>query len=141
MYPLLSLPSFRPDLHWYQRALEELALRVLPQCPRAVRLPGLTGVFAPGGGGKLAAVGVSCRRWVTSHGLSINVSEEATPGGLAAPCGIEGAVGASAEEVWGVWGGGEDMGVAKGRAREAFEEVFCCETVDYRGGGGAFGNR
>lgn len=49
-----------------------------------------TGVFVPGYG-KIAAVGIKCRRWITQHGVAINV----TPDSLApfegiVPCGLTG---------------------------------------------------
>ena len=52
------------------------------------RREGLTGVWLDGC--KVAAIGVGCRRWITQHGLALNVDGEL--GGFAAvvPCGLNG---------------------------------------------------
>jgi lipoyl(octanoyl) transferase len=90
-YPVLDLRSYRQDVHWYVRALEEVAVAALRDgCGLpAERDGGTTGVWLDGR--KVAAVGVKCRRWITQHGLAVNVRDES----LAAfadivPCGLEG---------------------------------------------------
>jgi hypothetical protein len=47
---------------------------------------GLTGVWVDGH--KLAAIGVHARKWVTYHGLALNVSTALAPFQLITPCGI-----------------------------------------------------
>ena len=91
-YPVVDLQRHQPDLHWYLRQLEGMVLDVLEQQGlSAERREGLTGVWLEGK--KLAAIGVGCRRWVTQHGLALNVScdlagfEAITPCGLSLPVG------------------------------------------------------
>ena len=52
------------------------------------RLEGLTGVWV--GGRKVAAIGVRARRWVTYHGLAVNVDMDLRPFEDIVPCGIAG---------------------------------------------------
>ena len=50
------------------------------------RVPGLTGVWVDNK--KVAAIGVRAQRWVTYHGLAINVANDLQPFQLITPCGI-----------------------------------------------------
>lgn len=90
VYPVLDLRSYRQDIHWYVRALEEAAIVALRHHGvDAERDDETTGVWV--GGHKVAAIGVKCRKWVTQHGLAVNVGAESLRGfsGIV-PCGIEG---------------------------------------------------
>ena len=53
---------------------------------RGEREPGLTGVWVRGA--KVAAIGVRAQRWVTYHGLALNVCPDLAPFQLITPCGI-----------------------------------------------------
>lgn len=87
-YPLLWLPPGRRDLHAYLRDLEEVVIRVLGSLGVAAeRREGLTGVWA--GGKKLCSIGVAVRRWVTWHGLALNVSNRLEGFERFRPCGLE----------------------------------------------------
>lgn len=88
MYPILDLTQHTQDLHWYLRGLEEVIIRALADTSGlgATRIPGLTGVWVDGH--KLAAIGVRARKWVTYHGLALNVSTVLEPFRLITPCGI-----------------------------------------------------
>lgn len=55
----------------------------------AQRLSGLTGVWVDGR--KVAAIGVRAQRWVTYHGIALNVDMDLAPFGMIVPCGISGA--------------------------------------------------
>ncbi|MBM4185344.1 MAG: lipoyl(octanoyl) transferase LipB [Gemmatimonadetes bacterium] len=89
-YPILDLKPDRKDLHAYLRDLEEVLIRVAASHGiRAVRRPGLTGVWTDHG--KLAAVGVRVSSpWITSHGVALNVSSDLDFFDRIVPCGIVG---------------------------------------------------
>ncbi|MVN76455.1 lipoyl(octanoyl) transferase LipB [Hymenobacter sp. HMF4947] len=94
VYPVLDLENFRPDIHWYLRALEEAVIQTLATYGlRAGRIAGLTGVWldweenAPNPR-KICAMGVRCSRWVTLHGLALNVNTDLNYFGYIVPCGI-----------------------------------------------------
>ncbi|XP_043701121.1 octanoyltransferase LIP2p, chloroplastic-like isoform X2 [Telopea speciosissima] len=88
MYPILNLRYHKMDLHWYLRALEEVVIRVLSSTfsIKASRLDGFTGVWV--GNQKLAAIGIRVSRWITYHGLALNVTTDLTPFQHIVPCGI-----------------------------------------------------
>jgi lipoyl(octanoyl) transferase len=93
-YPLLDLENFRPDIHWYLRALEETVIQTLASYGlHAGRIAGLTGVWLGWEEGaanprKICAMGVRCSRWVTLHGLALNVNTDLNYFGYIVPCGI-----------------------------------------------------
>ncbi|QKG54333.1 lipoyl(octanoyl) transferase LipB [Hymenobacter sp. BRD67] len=93
-YPVLDLENFRPDIHWYLRALEEAVIHTLATYGlRAGRIAGLTGVWLDWEAGaanprKICAMGVRCSRWVTLHGLALNVNTDLRYFGYIVPCGI-----------------------------------------------------
>lgn len=88
-YPILKLAPGEQDLDAYLRALEAGLIAVAATFGvDAVRVPGRTGVWLPGGGRKLAAIGVRMSRWVTSHGFAINVDNDLSLFDLIVPCGL-----------------------------------------------------
>mmetsp|Transcript_6693 Transcript_6693/g.14582 ORF Transcript_6693/g.14582 Transcript_6693/m.14582 type:complete len:264 (-) Transcript_6693:137-928(-) len=87
LYPILDLRSYQQDVHWYMRALEEVVIRTLGTfglCGE--RVPGLTGVWV--NGAKVSALGVKISRWVTMHGIAINVCPDMAHWQHIVPCGI-----------------------------------------------------
>lgn len=86
-YPILLLPEGRRDLHAYLRDLEGIVLSVLAELDiEGRREPGLTGVWI--GERKVASIGVAVRRWVTWHGLALNVYTDLEAFGSFQPCGL-----------------------------------------------------
>src|SRR5687768_9032005 len=74
-YPIISLPPDREDVHKYVRDLEEVLIRTLADLEiPAFRIEGLTGVHTTEG--KVAAIGVHIKRWVTTHGFALNVNTD-----------------------------------------------------------------
>ncbi|MDI1242249.1 MAG: lipoyl(octanoyl) transferase LipB [bacterium] len=74
-YPIISLSPDREDVHKYVRDLEEVLIRTMADFEiDAFRIDGLTGVHTTEG--KVAAIGVHLKRWVTTHGFALNVNTD-----------------------------------------------------------------
>jgi lipoyl(octanoyl) transferase len=87
VYPILNLRRHQMDLHWYLRQLEEVVIRVLESYGLAgERIPGLTGVWL--NDKKVAAIGIKVSRWVTMHGLALNINNDLSGFEQIVPCGI-----------------------------------------------------
>jgi lipoyl(octanoyl) transferase len=86
-YPIVLLPEDRRDLHRYLRDLEEVVIGVLAELSiEGTRRPGLTGVWI--GERKVCSIGVAVRRWVTWHGLALNLHTDLAPFRRFHPCGL-----------------------------------------------------
>ena len=92
-YPILDLDQFFTDIHKYLRFLEEAVILTCAEYGvDAGRIEGLTGVWIDPESGprarKICAFGVKCSRWVTMHGLALNVNTDLDFFNLIVPCGI-----------------------------------------------------
>ncbi len=95
-YPIVLLREGpERDLHAYLRNLEEAVIRTCTQFGLATdREPGKTGVWmtTPIGRKKLCSMGIACRKWVTFHGLALNVTTDLAYFRRINPCGFESSV-------------------------------------------------
>lgn len=106
-YPIVDLRPYLDDVHEYVRRLEQVAISALAEHGvDAVTIEGLTGIWIPNedrraenvtyrhvsgpSGAKIGSIGVHVSRGVTTHGLSVNVSNDLQPFEWIVPCGIEG---------------------------------------------------
>ncbi|MEY3086429.1 MAG: hypothetical protein RLZ93_348 [Bacteroidota bacterium] len=93
MYPILDLEQFFTDIHQYLRYLEDAVIRTLAEFQiTAARYEGLTGVWIDADtprARKICAMGVKCSRWITMHGIALNVSPDLGYFGNIVPCGIQ----------------------------------------------------
>ncbi len=99
-YVLLDLKKRqggKPDVRGYVRSLEEWVIRTLAEFDvKGERREGRVGIWvdmAPYGGregeeAKIAAIGVRIRRWVTYHGVAINLNPDLSHFAGIVPCGI-----------------------------------------------------
>jgi lipoate-protein ligase B len=86
-YPIVRLRDWRPSVGAYLRGLEEAIIALLREYDLVgERMPGFTGVWV--GGAKVAAIGVAVHRWVTYHGVAINVTPDLRHFSCIVPCGI-----------------------------------------------------
>ncbi len=94
-YPILDLDHFFTDIHKYLRCLEEAIILTLADFGlSAGRIDGLTGVWIDFTEGakdprKICAMGVKSSRWVTMHGLALNVNTNLSYFEHIVPCGID----------------------------------------------------
>ncbi len=92
---MLDLKRRRPDVRAYVAALEEWIIRTLMAFNvRGERREDRVGVWVrrPDKGAgfedKIAAIGVRLKRWVSFHGIAINVEPDLTHFSAIVPCGV-----------------------------------------------------
>jgi lipoyl(octanoyl) transferase len=128
-YVMLDLKRRRPDVRAYVASLEEWIIRTLSAFNvRGERREDRVGVWVArpdkgaGHEDKIAAIGVRLRRWVSFHGIAINVEPELKHFSAIIPCGVaDPRYGVTSLVDLGLPVTMEDADVA---LRQAFEEVF-----------------
>ncbi len=101
-YPIVLLDGDERDLHKFLRNLEQAVIKT---CARvgvtADREPGKTGVWTTTelGRKKLCSMGIACRKWVTFHGLALNVTTDLSYFARINPCGFEASVMSSLDKL------------------------------------------
>lgn len=123
-YVMLDLKQRGADVRCYVHDLEEWIIRTLDRFTiKGERREGRVGIWVDRGMGredKIAAIGVRVRRWVSFHGIALNVEPDLSHFGGIVPCGIR------EHGVTSLWDLGitatmEDVDMA---LRDAFDEVF-----------------
>lgn len=94
IYPILNLASHnrKKDIKLYVRSLEEWIINILSEFTiDAYTIPGRVGIWVSGpkGESKIAAIGIRIKKWVTYHGVAINISNDLTKFNSIMPCGID----------------------------------------------------
>ena len=88
LYPIIDLTARGRDLHKYLRMLEEIIVDLLSRYNIVgSRIPGATGVWVDRDR-KIASIGIGVSRWVTYHGLSININTPLYYFDMIRPCGL-----------------------------------------------------
>ena len=86
-YPIRDVKALTGDLHQFLYWLEEIIIRTIaPWGIAGEHRPAYTGVWV--GGRKIASIGVAVRKWVSYHGLALNVSTDLRHFGAITPCGL-----------------------------------------------------
>lgn len=86
-YPVFDLSKLRKSARWYVSSLEQAVIDVLKQYGlEGSRKPEYQGVWIEDR--KISAVGVRLKRWISTHGLSLNVTVDKSYFDLMNPCGI-----------------------------------------------------
>lgn len=92
-YPIVLLDGAERDLHKFLRNMEEAVIRTCARVGLAAdRELGKTGVWTTDRNGarkKLCSMGIACRKWVTFHGLALNVTTDLSYFHRINPCGFE----------------------------------------------------
>jgi len=87
VYPIFDLNNYYQDSHRYLRALEEVIILTLKEYGiEAAREEEFTGAWV--GQEKICAIGIKLSRWVTMHGLALNVNNDLLYFDKIIPCGI-----------------------------------------------------
>ena len=133
-YVMLDVGRRFGDVRAYVAALEAWLIEALASLGVEARtVPGRVGIWVPhigvraGGQDKIAAIGVRLRRWVSSHGVSLNVAPDITHFSGIVPCGItDDGVTSLARLRLGV-----SLGQVDEALRAAFERCFAptCEAL------------
>jgi lipoyl(octanoyl) transferase len=117
-YPVVSLSPDREDVHRYVRDIEDVLIRTMADFDiPAFRIEGLTGVHTSEG--KVAAIGVHIKRWVTTHGFALNVNTDLSYYNLIIAC--EGEPVTSMERILGYE---VELSIVEDRLMENFKYVF-----------------
>ena len=91
-YVMLDLQKRTPDIRRFIRSLEHWVILALAAFNvKGVRRNDRVGIWVDRGAGredKIAAIGVRIRRWVTFHGVAINVEPDLSHFDGIVPCGI-----------------------------------------------------
>lgn len=131
-YPILDLENFFTDIHKYLRFLEEGIIKTMADFGiETGRIDGLTGVWVDFHEGakdprKICAMGVKSSRWVTMHGLALNVNSDLDYFGYIVPCGIDDkAVTSMNKEL----GKNVDMAEVRERLTHHLAEIFEMELL------------
>lgn len=125
-YPIFDLESYKIGLRQYICNIEEIIIKLLASYNiQAGRLEGAAGVWLdatePQRTRKIAAIGVRSSRFITMHGLALNVNTDLSYFSLINPCGfVDRGVTSMQKEL----GHTLDMEEVKIRMKALFEEVF-----------------
>ncbi len=86
-YPIFDLNNYKQDTHLFLRQLEEVIIKTVENYNlQAERIKGLTGVWVDYK--KVASIGVAAKKWITFHGLALNVNTDLKYFGYIHPCGM-----------------------------------------------------
>ena len=128
-YVMLDLKRRQPDVRAYVASLEQWIIRTLAAFNvRGERREDRVGVWVTrpdkgeGYEDKIAAIGVRLRRWVSFHGISINVDPDLTHFSAIVPCGVtDPRYGVTSLADLGLTATSADIDIA---LRQTFEGVF-----------------
>jgi len=88
-YPVMRLDRRPGGLRRFFHDLEESVIRTLARFGlSASREPGRPGVWVQGR--KICSTGIAVQRWISTHGLSLNLSTDLALFDLVSPCGLAG---------------------------------------------------
>ena len=127
-YPIFDLDNFFTDINLYLRKLEEVIISTLDSYSlKGFTIQGETGVWVKDKDGlskKICAFGIRASRWVTMHGLCLNVDPDLSFFDHIIPCGIKNKGITSLKQLK---KGDIDINEVKSRLVENFKLVFNAE--------------
>lgn len=123
-YVMLNLKNRKPDVRAFVFDLEQWLIETLALFNvKGERREGRVGIWVDRGNGredKIAAIGVRIRRWVTFHGVSLNVEPDLSHFSGIVPCGVS-QHGVTSLADLGILVSMADVDVA---LKQAFQKVF-----------------
>ncbi len=97
-YPILALKAYGIDLHRYVYLLEETIINTL----KVFDITGKRNNLMPGvwvKDKKVASIGIAVKKWISYHGLSLNIDPDLSYFGFINPCGVKGCKMTSIKEI------------------------------------------
>jgi len=130
VYPIFDLEQFFTDVHRYVRSLEEVVIRTIGQYGiQGKRVEGFTGVWIEEDGliveRKICAIGVHLSRWVSLHGLALNVNTDLSHFKNIVPCGIQ-EEGKDVTSMQSEINRSLNLDDIKHKIKDSFSDVFTC---------------
>ncbi|MBU1913460.1 MAG: lipoyl(octanoyl) transferase LipB [Candidatus Omnitrophica bacterium] len=118
-YPIFKLENEARDIHGFLRFLEEVGIDFLSKYGvEAKARPGLRGIWVKDE--KIGSIGIGVKKWVTYHGMAININPDLKFFSFIKPCGINGVKITSLEALLKERVDIED---AKLKLKESFKEI------------------
>ncbi len=122
-YAMLDLKQRKPDVRAYVRDLEQWLIETLALFNvKGERREGRVGIWVQRGlkEDKIAALGVRIKRWVTFHGVALNVDPDLTHFSGIVPCGVK-AHGVTSLAELGILVSTADVDIA---LKQSFKKIF-----------------
>ena len=118
-YPIFNLARHGKDLKKFLYHLEQVVIDFLRYFGiNGIRRNGLTGVWI--NDKKIASIGIGVRKWVTYHGVAVNISTDLEYFSLIRPCGLDVKMTALNR----IYPESVDWEKAKSVMEESFERIF-----------------
>ncbi|MHC5179901.1 MAG: lipoyl(octanoyl) transferase LipB [Planctomycetota bacterium] len=96
-YPIIKLKSLKLDVTEYIRSLEQVGIELLQWIGvQSGRRKGFPGLWI--GQKKIASIGVQLKKWVSFHGMAININNDLSIFEHIVPCGLDDVVITSVEK-------------------------------------------
>jgi len=123
-YPILALSAHGRDVHRYVRQLEAALVETVEYYGIAAQTrPGLTGVWVEER--KIASIGIGVRRWVSLHGVALNVAPDLAYFRAIVPCAMPEVTMTSLERELGT---APPLAEVEGVFERCFRRAFGCRS-------------
>ncbi|MDP8265537.1 MAG: lipoyl(octanoyl) transferase LipB [Candidatus Aceula meridiana] len=120
VYPIFDLNCFGKDLKFFMHQMEEVLIDFLQEFGIvANRVPGHTGAWVKDK--KIASIGIGVRKWVSYHGLAVNLNTNLDSFRMIKPCGLNVEMTSLEKQL----GYKINMPQAKQKMIRCFQKIFC----------------
>jgi len=124
VYPILNLLHWGKDLHHYMERLQKVIIDLLSRFDIVAEgIDGQRGVWVKDR--KIASIGVGVRKWVSYHGLAININTDLSLFSLIKPCGLD----VQMTSIEQISGRKIDMDLVKNLLRKVLLEQFKSDLI------------